>query len=143
MNRLRIVIGLALLLIAQAPILAQTHTKSGAAKFSVGGAEVNIALGTKVKLKTTLKAITVGPATAVSVAGTVNNTASVKMNYSYNVAFLDKDKNLIGCQQFNLFLDPGKDGRVGTFINLPPDQIARIAFYTVAYYESDKQIGTK
>jgi len=65
------------------------------------------------------------------------------MNYAYFVAFLDQDKNLIGCQSFNLFVQPDKQQNAGTFIQLPPEQIARIASYSVAFYESEQAIGKR
>ena len=55
----------------------------------------------------------------------------------------DKDKNLIGCQNFLVSVEAGKENQAGTFIQLPRDQIARIAFYSVAFYESDQPIGEK
>jgi len=122
----------------------QAQSKTAAAKFTPGGTETyNVSLGDKVKLEATLKLIKLGTGTPISCKATVNNTASVKMYYSYNVAFLDKDKNLIGCHHFNLFLDPGKQGGAGTFLQLPPDQISRIAYYSVAFHESEKSIGSK
>jgi hypothetical protein len=122
----------------------QAESKSGKAKFTPGGSEaVNVTMGSKMKLDATFKVISIGPSSAVSVKGTVKNTSGGKMYYSYFVAFMDKDKNLIGCQNFSLFMDGGKDGLAGTFIQLPPEEISRIAYYSVAFYESDKQIGSK
>jgi hypothetical protein len=122
----------------------RAESKTGPAKFTPGGNDtINVAMGDKVKINATFNLIKLAGGTPVSVGAKVNNTAPVKMYYSYNVAFLDKDKNLIGCHHFNLFLDPGKSGTAGTFIQLPADQIARIAFYSVAFHESDKQIGSK
>src|SRR3712207_3489889 len=96
---------------------AAAESKSGEAKFTGPKAEsYKVSLGDQVKLDVEFKQIQVGAQTAVGVGGKVRNTAGVKMHYSYNVAFLDKDKNLIGCQNFTLFVDPGKEGPVGTFI---------------------------
>jgi len=75
------------------------------------------------------------------VSGNVKNTTNAKMFYSYNVAFLDKDKNLVGCQNFALDVQAGKEAATGTFIFLPREDIARIHSYSVAFYESDKPIG--
>lgn len=124
------------------PALAEN--KSGEAKFTGPNKEsYKVKAGAMVKLDVDLKQIAIGPQSAVSVSGKVKNTAGVKMYYSYNVAFLDKDKNLIGCQNFNLFLDPGKEAGVGTFINLPPAEIKKIAYYSIAFHESDAPIGSK
>ena len=123
---------------------AAAESKSGEVKFTGPKAEsYKVSMGEQVKLDVEFKQIQVGAQTAVGVSGKVRNTAGVKMHYSYNVAFLDKDKNLIGCQNFTLFLDPGKDGPVGTFINLPPAEVKKIAYYSVAFHESDQLIGTK
>ncbi len=144
MKHLFLMAALVVALLGVNPATLEAETKTAEAKFTPAGNEmVTVTLGDKVKLDATFKLIMVGTATPVSVKATVNNTANVKMYYSYNVAFLDKDKNLIGCQHFDLFLDPGKQGDAGTFLQLPPDQIARIAYYSVAFYESDKPIGAK
>jgi len=123
---------------------ASADSKTGEAKFTAPKKEsVKVSLGDKVKLDAEFQMIEVGALAAISVGATVKNTADVKMYYSYNVAFLDKDKNLIGCQNFNLPIEAGKNGTAGTFIQLPRDQIAKIAYYSVALHESDKQIGSK
>jgi hypothetical protein len=123
---------------------AIADSKSGEIKFTAPKKEsVKVALGDKVKLDAELKMIEVGNLAAVSVAAKVKNTANVMMHYSYNVAFLDKDKNLIGCQNFNLSIAANQGGTAGTFIQLPRDEIARIAYYSVAFHESDMPIGTK
>ncbi|HJZ55639.1 MAG TPA: hypothetical protein VKE74_11795 [Gemmataceae bacterium] len=160
MNRLFGALALSCLLTGGTARLAEAETKTGEIKFTGPKKEsVKVALGDKLKLEVTFQQIqvdqqggvsingtgknTADQQSAVSVHGTVKNTADVKMHYSYNVAFLDKDKNLIGCQNFYLYVEAGKQGPVGTFIQLPSDQIARIAYYSVAFYESDKPIGSK
>ena len=123
---------------------ARADSKSGEVKFTAPKKEsVKVSLGDKLKIDAEFKMIEVGAQAAVSVGAKVKNTTDVRMYYSYNVAFLDKDKNLIGCQNFSLSVDPGKGGQAGTFIQLPRDQIAKIASYTVAFHESDQQIGMK
>jgi hypothetical protein len=139
MLRLLFAVGLGCLLTGA----ASADTKNGSVKFTgVKQGSVNVKAGDKVKLDATLEQIDVGGISAVSVAGNVTNNTGAKMYYSYNVAFLDKDKNLVGCQNFELFLDGGKTMRAGTFIKLPPDQIAKIAYYSIAFHESDKPIGS-
>lgn len=123
---------------------AQADSKSGPAKFTGARNEsVKVALGNKLKLEVELKLIEVGTQAAMSVSGKVKNTTGARMFYSYNVAFLDKDKNVIGCQNFALPVEPMKDGQVGTFIQLPRDEIAKIAFYSIALHESDRPIGSR
>jgi hypothetical protein len=123
---------------------ARADSKTGEAKFTgVKRETVRVALGDKLKLTAEFQVIEIGQLAAVAVPAKVKNTAKVRMHYSYNVAFLDKDKNLIGCQNFMVSVEPGRENTAGTFIQLPRDQIARIAFYSVAFHESDQQIGTK
>jgi len=126
------------------PARARADSKSGEAKFTGPKKEVvKVALGNKLKLDAEFEMIEVGQLAAVSVRAKVKNTTGMMMYYSYNVAFLDKDKNLIGCQSFPLQILPNRDGTAGTFIQMPRDQIAKIAYYSVAFHESDKQIGIK
>ena len=88
--------------------------------------------------------IEVGRLAAISVNAKIKNTSSERMYYSYNVAFFDKDKNLIGCQVRST---PGwrerRQHRRDVHPSSPRDEIAKIAYYSVALHESDKQIGTK
>ena len=135
---------LALLVAANTAPSAHADHKSGEVKFTgVKRESVRVALGDRLKLTAEFQVIEVGRLAAVATPAKVVNTARVRMHYSYNVAFLDKDKNLVGCQNFMLSIEPGKEGTAGTFIQLPRDQIAKIAFYSVAFHESDQQIGTK
>ena len=116
--------------------------KTGEIKFTGQSKEiVKVSAGDKVKLNVELKQFELGGRAAISVSGKVKNTTDTKMSYSYNVAFLDKDKNLIGCQNFALEIQAGKDGGVGTFIFLPRDEIAKIHYYSIAFHESDQPIG--
>ena len=131
-------------LLAAASSTAHADSKTGEARFTgVKRETVRVALGDKLKLTAEFQMIEVGQLAAVAVPAKVKNTARVRMHYSYNVAFLDKDKNLIGCQNFMLSVEPGRENTAGTFIQLPRDQIAKIAFYSVAFHESDQQIGIK
>lgn len=123
---------------------ASADSKSGEARFTGPKKEsVKVTAGDKLKLEAEFQQISIGELSAVRVRATITNTAAVRMHYSYNVAFLDKDKNLIGCQAWNLELAAGKQDAAGTFIRLSPDQIAKIAYYSVAFYEGDKPIGSK
>jgi hypothetical protein len=137
-------LALALLIAAAASTSARADSKSGEAKFTGPKREtIRVALGDKLKLTAEFQMVEIGALTAVAVPARVRNTARVRMHYSYNVAFLDKDKNLIGCQNFQVSVEAGKENTAGTFIQLPRDQIERIAFYSVAFHESVKPIGTK
>jgi hypothetical protein len=144
MTRALFVLVLAAVLAATTADGARADSKTGEAKFTGPKKEsVKVALGDKLKLNADFQMIEVGALAAIAVPAKVKNTTKARMHYSYNVAFLDKDKNLIGCQNFMVSVEPGRENTAGTFIQLPRDQIARIAFYSVAFHESDQQIGTK
>jgi hypothetical protein len=135
---------LAALVIATSTPRAHADSETAEAKFTgVKRETIRVAAGKTLKLTAEFQMIEVGRLAAVAIPAKVKNTANVRMYYSYNVAFLDKDKNLIGCQNFLLSVEPGRENTAGTFIQLPRDQIARIAFYSVAFHESTEQIGTK
>jgi hypothetical protein len=144
MLRILSTLPLAALVAATTAPSARGDHKTGEAKFTgVKRETVRVALGDKLKLTAEFQMIEIGQLAAVAVPARVKNTAKVRMHYSYNVAFLDKDKNLIGCQNFMVSVEPGRENTAGTFIQLPRDQIAKIAFYSVAFHESDQQIGMK
>jgi hypothetical protein len=135
---------LASLLSAATDTSARAASKTGEAKFTGPKREtVRVALGDQLQLTAEFKMIEVGQLAAISVPAKIKNPTKNRMHYSYNVAFLDKDKNLIGCQNFQLAAEPGRESTAGTFIQLPRDQIAKIAFYSVALHESEQQIGVK
>jgi hypothetical protein len=123
---------------------ADADTKTGEAKFAPGKKDpVKVSVGKNLKLDAEYQLIDVGGQTAVSVRAAVKNTARTRLHYAYHVAFLDKDKNLVGCQSSMLSVEGGKEGTAGTFIPLPPEQVSRIAYYSVTLYESPKPIGSK
>ena len=144
MTRPFAILAFALLLVTTSNRAAQADSKTGEAKFTGPKQEaVKVSLGDKLKLDATFQMIEIGQLAAISVQAKIKNTTGVMMYYSYHVAFLDKDKNLIGCQSFPLQIAANRSGTAGTFIQLPRDQIARIAYYSVAFHESEKQIGIK
>ena len=142
---LRILSALLLAVLAIATTTtARADSKTGEAKFTgVKRETIRVALGEKLKMTAEFQLIEVGQLAAISVPAKVRNPTKARMHYSYNVAFLDKDKNLIGCQNFMLTVEAGRENTAGTFIQLPRDQIGRIAFYSVAFHESEEQIGIK
>lgn len=80
----------------------------------------------------------------VSVQARIRNTGDKTLYYGYYVAFFDKDKQLIATSSFGgsiAKLDPGKETNIGNVIQLPPDQIKRIAHYQVTVLEDDKEFG--
>ena len=121
---------------------AAAETKTGEVKFTgVNREAARVTAGDKLKLEAGFQQIDVGGVSAVSVHGMVKNTTRMKLHYSYNVAFLDKDKNLIGCQNFAHDVEAGKQSGAGTFIFLPREEIAKIQYYSIAFHESANPIG--
>ena len=144
MSRALSLLALAVLISAATTSAARGDSKTGEAKFTGPKKEtIKVKLGDQLKVEAEFKMIEVGQNAAISVKAKIKNTANVQMYYSYNVAFLDKDKNLIGCQNFPLQVGASADSSAGTFISLPRDEIAKIAYYSVAFHESEKPIGSK
>jgi hypothetical protein len=130
--------------VARGGAAEHVDSKSAAIKFGgVTAKPVKLTMGDKIKLDAELKFGEVGKQTAVSVHGDVQNTTDQKIYYSYQIAFLDKEKNLVGCSNFTLWLDPGKKGGAASFISLSPAQIEKIAFYAAVFYEDADPIGTR
>ena len=68
----------------------------------------------------------------------VENTGVAEISTSYFVAFFDKDKKLVGCTGQSMDLGPGKKMSYGScLIEVPPDQIARITSYQIAFYTGE------
>ena len=73
------------------------------------------------------------------------NTSKKDLYYAYFVAFLDKNKNLIGCASQVASMSPLKAGAKNQFgmciIPLPESEIKKIAYYQLVFIESEKKIG--
>jgi len=150
-NRLIRNIAAAILLLAAAP-QAWSDTKSGDAtlqelKFEdVAKKAINVKLGDKVKAECSYY---INPdflgKKVISVGARVKNTSDKVMYYGYYVAFFDKDRKLVACSSFGggqiAKLDPGKETYIGNVLELPPDQIKRIASYQVTLLEGEKEFG--
>jgi hypothetical protein len=141
------------LLIAFAVCALVTHSLFAAEKSETKNAQIKfggittkptkLTFGSVIKLEAELKPIDVAKTWGVSVSGKLHNPTDKKMHYSYQIAFFDADKNLIGCQNFTHWVDAGKTVTAGTFISLSADQIDKITSYSAVFYESDQQIGSK
>ena len=143
---LRTLSAFVLLISCAAAALAaeQSETNNAAIKFAgITSKPTKLQLGKTLKFEAELKPIDVAKTWAVSVGGHLENPTDKKMFFSYQIAFFDKDKNLIGCQNYTHFIEPGKKAQAGTFISLSADQIDKIASYSVVFYESDAPIGAK
>ena len=135
----------AFILVSAVLAAEQRENQGGPIQFSGGlrTKPTRLTMGKSIKLEAELKAIDVNKTWGVSVGGKLTNPTDQKMFYSYQVAFFDKDKNLVGCQNFTHWVDPHKTVQAGTFISLSADQIDKIASYSAVFYESDTQIGSK
>jgi hypothetical protein len=144
-------VAAAFLLLSAAP-LARPDTKSGDANLQelksedVAKKAVKVNLGDKVKAECSyyIQPDFFGKK-VVSVGARVKNTSDKVMYYGYYVAFFDKDKKLVACSSFGggqiAKLDPGKETFIGNVLELPPDQIKKIASYQVTLLEGDKEFG--
>jgi hypothetical protein len=134
----------AALFAAPAAFALDIDSKSGAVQFAGSSKPgVKVSLGKRLKFEPEFKSFKIGKGHAVEVGADAHNSTDQKIFFSYHVALLDKEKNVIGCQNFTLWADPGKKVRIGNFITLPSEQIAKIASYSVIFYEDDEQIGNK
>ena len=134
------------LLLAGAVLAAEQKENQGAPIQFGGGIRTKptkLTMGKTIRLDAELKAIDVAKTWAVSVGSKLANRTDQKMFYSYQIAFFDQEKNLIGCQTFTHWVDPHKTVQAGTFISLSADQIDKIASYLAVFYESETQIRAK
>jgi hypothetical protein len=149
-KRLILNVAAALLLLSSAP-QAFPDTKSGEAKLQelkfqdVAKNALKVSLGDKVKADCSYY---INPdlfgKKVVSVQARIKNTSDKAMYYGYYVAFFDKDKNLVACSSFAgqlAKLDPSKETTIGNVIELPSDQLKKIASYQVTLLEDEKEFG--
>jgi len=59
------------------------------------------------------------------------------------IAFFDKEKNLVACSGQRITVDAGKQTFVGSVLEIPLEQMNKIASYQVRIYEGEKEIGKK
>ena len=76
----------------------------------------------------------------------IKNTTSKPRHCSYNVAFFDKDDQLIGCVSQGTSSEEGlAAGATSTLgsclIPLPKRLYEKVVKYKIAFYESDQEIG--
>jgi hypothetical protein len=130
---------------------ALPETKSGEAMLKelmfqdVAKNAVKVSLGNKVKADCSYYIIPnfLGRK-VISVQARIKNTSDKLMYYGYYVAFFDKDKSLVACSSFAgslAKLDPGKETNIGNVIEVPVDQLKRIASYQVTLLEDEKEFG--
>jgi len=142
----------AAILLLTAALPASSETKSGEADLQelkdqdVAKKAIKVSLGDKVKAECSYYIIPdfLGMK-VVSVGARVKNTSDKVMYFGYYVAFFDKDKKLVACSSLGggpiNKLDPGKETFIGNVLELPPDQIKKIASYQVTLLEDEKQFG--
>jgi hypothetical protein len=132
----------AILLCGPARLAAETW--SGTADFSdAKKPPIKLTVGGGVKFETNFHRFEFGGKTSLAANGTLKNTSGKKLHVALYVAFFDKDKNLIGCGNRLTILDAGKDLVAGNVIEMPAEQMEKIASYQITIYESEKEIGMK
>ena len=126
--------------------MSQAETKSGKVELQVLKDNVDVpvaaTLGTSVKVvcRFYYDGNFFG-SSVVSGNAQLTNTSKEKVFYSYNVAFFDAQKNLVGCaseNSGNQALKPGESTATGSaLIFLPPDAIKSIGSFQVTWFETN------
>jgi hypothetical protein len=105
---------------------------------------VLLGVGSGLKLESDFYRFEFGGKTSVAANGVLKNTSGKKLNGALYIAFFDKDKNLVAsAARTSIFLDAGKDLLVANVLEIPTDQIDKIASYQISVYEGEKEIGKK
>jgi hypothetical protein len=122
----------------------QSETKNAAIKFGgITSKPTKVEFGMTVKFEAELKPVDVNKTWGLGVGGRIENPTDKKIYFSYQIAFFDKDKNLVGCYNYTHWVDAHKNVLAGSFISLSAEQIDKITSYSAVFYESESQIGTK
>jgi hypothetical protein len=126
-----------------APSALAADPKSGAADFT-GTKHLKLTIGEgQLKLETDFHRFDFGGKISLAANGSVKNTSKKKLFGAVYIGFFDKEKNLVGCSSQRITVDPGKQSFVGSVIEIPTDQMNKIASYQVRIYEGEKEIGKK
>jgi hypothetical protein len=130
-------------LLLAAPSVRAADPKSGAADFT-GNKHLKVTIGKGLKLETDFHRFEFGGKTALAANGNVKNTSRKKLYGTLYIAFFDKEKNLVACSdRTTITLDAGKQTFVGSVLEIPLEQMNKIASYQVRIYEGEKEIGKK
>jgi len=125
------------------PVRLTAETKSGEVTFTDDKKHVKLTVGEGVKFASDFYRFTFSDKTALAANGILKNTSGKKLYGALYIGFFDKDKNLVGCATRIFFLDPGKDLPTNYVIELPTEQLEKIASYQITLYESEKELGKK
>jgi len=112
-----------------------------------GTKPLTVEFGATVKVKAELRLDTFFGKQVVSANATARNGGTVPMFCQYYVAFFDKDGKLLGCAAQGTLaekgLAPNEEVSLGScLVPLPPASRALVQSYQVAFYESEKEIGS-
>jgi len=141
--RSRLAVLLLGVLLLAAPSLRAADPKSGDADFTVQK-HLKVTIGKGLKLETDFHRFEFGGKTALAANGNLKNTSRKKLYGTLYIAFFDKEKNLVACSaRTTIILDAGKQTFVGSVLEIPLEQMNKIASYQVRIYESEKEIGKK
>ena len=144
-----LIIFAAVCIISQAE--AETYTASGeiALKQATSSFDkenvVTISLGEDIKLTCNMYIDDFFEKKIINAGAEIHNTSSDTMHCSYNVAFFDKDKNLVGCAAQNSFgdgLGPDEKTYLGScLISLPHALFEKVKYYQIVLYTGKKEVG--
>jgi hypothetical protein len=135
---------LAVSLIVVIPVVARGEIKSGEIALQAYGSSSEVPIAVKIgdKLQATCRFSITNffHGKAVSARADLENTSQDDMIYSYSVAFFDADHNLVGCAAQSGYGSPIKPGEklqlASAIVLVPEDQMNRIKFFQVAWYET-------
>jgi hypothetical protein len=107
--------------------------------------------GPKIELGTTVKLVAQPHISEffgnkiINAGATIENTGSKPMFYVFNIAFFDKDNQLLGCVSQGEYgtkgVDPGQKFDLGScIIPIPPEQLQKVVSFQATFYESEKKI---
>ena len=81
----------------------------------------------------------------INAGADLENKSKKTLFYSYNVAFFDANKQLIGCaSQASMMggVAPGKKTQLGScMVSVTKEQLSKVKYYQVKLYESEKEVG--
>jgi hypothetical protein len=118
--------------------------ESGPADFSDAKKHVKVTAGEGIKFESDFYRFEFGGKVSLAASGNLKNTTDKKLHGALYIAFFDKDKNLVASgSRTSITLNPGMQLLAANVLELPAEQIDRIASYQITIFESDKELGKK
>jgi hypothetical protein len=150
MTNLKRIIGYTVVIVLAFCVTGLADTKSGPislqeSRFGVPEGATKIELGTTVKLVAQPHISEFFGRKIINAGASVENTSSKPMFYAFNIAFFDKDNQLLGCVSQGAMgtkgIEAGQKFDLGScIIPIPPEQLQKVASYQATFYESDSKI---